>query len=168
MHLAINLHAHLSHFLRTCTRESGPLQLIKVHEDTQIPSKMHFHSLVSRVFPSTHYGRLHSHSSYVWLLYMNCYLACDHSPSVSDQKPYIHDSPSVSDQKPNIHDIQAVSDQKPYIHDIKAVSDYKLYIHDIQAVLGPGPHQTNSRVSSRLRLSIMISGHLSKQATLHF
>ena len=32
----------------------------------------------------------------------------------------------------------------------------------------PGPHQTYSHVSSRLRLSIMMNGHLSKQATLHF
>ena len=34
--------------------------------------------------------------------------------------------------------------------------------------LMPGPHLTNSRVSSPLRLSIMINGHLSKQAILHF
>ena len=32
----------------------------------------------------------------------------------------------------------------------------------------PGPRYANSHVSSRLRLSIMINGHLSKQVTLHF
>ena len=34
--------------------------------------------------------------------------------------------------------------------------------------LMPGPHWTNRRVPSRLRLSIMINGYLLKQATLYF